>query len=224
MNRILIVEDDLSVAEVMEIVLNDAGYETTSIHSGSEVMQGFQTFQPDLILLDLMLPGIDGITVCKLLREISTVPIIMLTAKSETDDVVEGLKAGADDYVIKPAKRDEILARIEARLRRGETLGTRAFLNIGDISIDLNARIVRKQERTLNLTKLEFDLLVELASNPGKTFSREELLISVWKYKHAADTRLVNVHIQRLRGKIEEDADEPAIILTVRGVGYRAIA
>ena len=97
-------------------------------------------------------------------------------------------------------------------------------LNIGDISIDLNARIVRKQDRTLNLTKLEFDLLVELASNPGKTFSREELLISVWKYKHAADTRLVNVHIQRLRGKIEEDADEPAIILTVRGVGYRAIA
>ena len=187
-------------------------------------MQGFQRFQPDLILLDLMLPGIDGITVCKLLREISTVPIIMLTAKSETDDVVEGLKAGADDYVIKPAKRDEILARIEARLRRSETLGSRTFLNIGDISIDLNARIVRKQDRTLNLTKLEFDLLVELASNPGKTFSREELLISVWKYKHAADTRLVNVHIQRLRGKIEEDADEPAIILTVRGVGYRAIA
>ena len=224
MNRILIVEDDLSVAEVMEIVLNDAGYETTSIHSGTEVMQGFQRFQPDLILLDLMLPGIDGITLCKLLREISTVPIIMLTAKSETDDVVEGLKAGADDYVIKPAKRDEILARIEARLRRSETLGSRTFLNIGDISIDLNARIVRKQDRILNLTKLEFDLLVELASNPGKTFSREELLISVWKYKHAADTRLVNVHIQRLRGKIEEDADEPAIILTVRGVGYRAIA
>jgi len=171
MNRILIVEDDLSVAEVMEIVLNDAGYETTSIHSGSEVMQGFQTFQPDLILLDLMLPGIDGITLCKLLREISTVPIIMLTAKSETDDVVEGLRAGADDYVIKPAKRDEILARIEARLRRSETLGTRTFVSIGDISIDLNARIVRKQDRTLNLTKLEFDLLVELASNPGKTFS-----------------------------------------------------
>jgi two-component system response regulator MtrA len=166
-----------------------------------------------------MLPGIDGIEVCKLIRENSMVPIVMLTAKGDTHDVVLGLEAGADDYMIKPFKPQELIARVNTRLRRTTKVGT---LKIGDIVIDQMEHTISRNQKQIPLTRLEFDLLVALAKEPGRVFTREALLNEVWGYQHAADTRLVNVHVQRLRGKIENDAENPELVQTVRGVGYKA--
>jgi two-component system response regulator MtrA len=182
-------------------------------------MDLFNTNPPDLVLLDVMLPGVDGIEVCKLIREKSMVPIVMLTAKDDTHDVVLGLEAGADDYIVKPFKQQELVARINTRLRRVTKVGT---LDIGDLVIDQMEHKVLKSGREIPLTRLEFDLLATLAKEPGRVFTREALLSEVWGYQHAADTRLVNVHVQRLRSKIESDADKPEYVLTVRGVGYKA--
>ena len=174
-----------------------------------------------MVLLDLMLPGRDGIDVCREIRAESGVPIVMLTARSDTLDVVVGLESGADDYVAKPFKPRELIARIRARVRRFEVPGPES-LQIGDLAIDVAGHSVTRGGTPIALTPLEFDLLVCLARNPRKVFTREVLLEQVWGYRHAADTRLVNVHVQRLRAKIEVDPENPTIVVTVRGVGYKA--
>jgi two-component system, OmpR family, response regulator MtrA len=181
----------------------------------------FQQTRPDLVLLDLMLPGRNGLQICQDIRTQSTVPIVMLTAKGDTIDVVQGLEAGADDYVTKPFKPVELVARVRAQLRRGET-GQAESLAIGDVQIDVPAHQVIRDGVPIALTPLEFDLLVALARKPRQVFTRELLLEQVWGYRHAADTRLVNVHVQRLRAKIERDPEKPEVVLTVRGVGYKA--
>jgi len=215
----MVVDDDQDLAEMLSIVLTSAGMEVDLVNRGDQVMDLFNTNPPDLVLLDVMLPGVDGIEVCKLIREKSMVPIVMLTAKDDTHDVVLGLEAGADDYIVKPFKQQELVARINTRLRRVTKVGT---LEIGDLVIDQMEHKVLKSGREIPLTRLEFDLLATLAKEPGRVFTRESLLSEVWGYQHAADTRLVNVHVQRLRSKIESDADKPEYVLTVRGVGYKA--
>jgi len=215
----MVVDDDQDLAEMLSIVLTGVGMEVDLVNRGDLVMDLFNTNPPDLVLLDVMLPGIDGIEVCKIIREKSMVPIVMLTAKGDTQDVVLGLEAGADDYMIKPFKPQELVARINTRLRRNTKVGT---LTIVDLVIDQMEHKVLKNNKEIALTRLEFDLLAALAKEPGRVFTREILLSEVWGYQHAADTRLVNVHVQRLRSKIESDADNPEYVLTVRGVGYKA--
>jgi two-component system response regulator MtrA len=210
MPLVMVVDDDQDLAEMLSIVLTGAGMEVDLVNRGDQVMDLFNTHSPDLILLDVMLPGIDGIEVCKLIREKSMVPIVMLTAKGDTHDVVLGLEAGADDYMVKPFKPQELVVA---------KVGT---LGICDLVIDQMEHKVIKNGKEISLTRLEFDLLAALAKEPGRVFTREALLSEVWGYQHAADTRLVNVHVQRLRSKIESDADNPEYVLTVRGVGYKA--
>jgi two-component system response regulator MtrA len=219
MPLVMVVDDDQDLAEMLSIVLNGAGMEVDLVGRGDQVLDIFLANPPDLVLLDVMLPGIDGIEVCKLIREKSMVPIVMLTAKGDTQDVVLGLEAGADDYMIKPFKPQELIARVNTRLRRTTKVGT---LKIGDIVIDQMEHTISRNDKQIPLTRLEFDLLVALAKEPGRVFTREALLNEVWGYQHAADTRLVNVHVQRLRGKIENDAENPELVQTVRGVGYKA--
>jgi two-component system response regulator MtrA len=168
-----------------------------------------------------MLPGRDGIEICRAIRESSGIPIVMLTARSDTSDVVTGLEAGADDYVVKPIKNEELIARIRARLRNIEAPSVNE-ISVGDLVIDVAGHGVKRGDRNISLTVLEFKLLVTLAKRPWQVFSREALLEEVWEYQHAADTRLVNVHVQRLRAKIEIDPEHPEIVVTVRGVGYKA--
>jgi two-component system response regulator MtrA len=219
MTLVMVVDDDQDLAEMLSIVLTGAGMKVDLVNRGDLVIDRFNASPPDLVLLDVMLPGIDGIEVCKIIREQSMVPIVMLTAKGDTHDVVMGLEAGADDYMVKPFKPQELVARINTRLRRVTKVGT---LSICDLVIDQMEHKVLKGDREIALTRLEFDLLVALAKEPGRVFTREALLNEVWGYQHAADTRLVNVHVQRLRSKIETDADNPEYVLTVRGIGYKA--
>ena len=215
----MVVDDDQDLAEMLSIVLTGAGMEVDLVNRGDQVMDLFNSHTPDLVLLDVMLPGIDGIEVCKIIRESSMVPIVMLTAKDDTQDVVLGLEAGADDYMVKPFKPQELVARINTRLRRSTKAGP---LAIFDLIIDQMEHKVLKNGKEIALTRLEFDLLATLAKEPGRVFTREALLSEVWGYQHAADTRLVNVHVQRLRSKIESDADNPEYVITVRGIGYKA--
>lgn len=223
MTRIMVVDDDQDLAEMLAIVLNGDGMEVDLVGRGDQVMEVFRQSPPDLVLLDLMLPGLDGIEVCKLIRAESMIPIVMLTAKGDTTDVVKGLEAGADDYIVKPFQTSELLARIKARLRRVTTVpSSSSKLEFGGVSIDLVAHEVRRGDKVIALTRLEFDLLLALAREPGRVFTREALLSEVWGYRHSSDTRLVNVHIQRIRSKIEKDPNQPELVLTVRGVGYRA--
>jgi two-component system response regulator MtrA len=219
MPLVMVVDDDQDLAEMLSIVLTGAGMEVDLVNRGDQVMDIFNQHTPDLVLLDVMLPGIDGVEVCKIIRQKSMVPIVMLTAKGDTQDVVLGLEAGADDYMVKPFKPQELVARINTRLRRSNRIGA---LSIGDLTIDQMEHKVICNGREVPLTRLEFDLLVALAKEPGRVFTREALLSEVWGYQHAADTRLVNVHVQRLRSKIEADPDRPNYVLTVRGVGYKA--
>jgi two-component system response regulator MtrA len=219
--RVLVVDDDTDLAEMLGIVLRSEGMEPVFCYNGNEAMPAFRRESPDLVLLDLMLPGLDGLTVCRALRTESSVPIVMLTARGDTLDIVEGLQAGADDYIVKPFKPKELVARILARLRRLEETANEV-LAIGDVIIDVGAHLVTRDAVPIPVTPLEFDLLAALAARPGYAFSREQLLADVWGYQHAGDTRLVNVHVQRLRGKVERDPENPEVIVTVRGVGYRA--
>lgn len=222
-SRVLVVDDDAALAEMLQIVLQASGYETAWVGRGDEATAEFRRFHPDLVLLDLMLPGRDGADVCRELRAESDVPIVMLTAKSDTVDVVAGLEAGADDYVPKPFKTQELLARIKTRLRRASVPAEDpSLIRIGDITIDIEAHTVHRGDNPISLTPLEFDLLLALARKPRQAFTRELLLQEVWGYRHPGDTRLVNVHVQRLRSKIERDPERPEIIVTVRGIGYRA--
>ncbi len=219
--RILVVDDDTALAEMIGIVLRGEGYDVSFSHDGSEAVGAFEESKPDLVLLDLMLPGMDGIQVCRAIREQSGTPIIMLTAKSDTADVVQGLESGADDYVVKPFNPKELVARIKTRLRPSPEAAV-STLPIGDLVIDVTAHEVKRGDQSISLTPLEFDLLLALAMKPNQVFTREMLLEQVWGYQYKADTRLVNVHVQRLRAKVELDPDEPRIVMTVRGVGYRA--
>lgn len=219
--KILVVDDDTALAEMIGIVLGTEGFQTEFCADGLQVMQKFRQVDPDLILLDLMLPGLDGVQLCKLIRQESGVPIIMLTARADTADVVNGLESGADDYVVKPFNPKELVARIKTRLRSQQGHSGETY-RIGDLVIDVLAHEVRRGEDRISLTPLEFDLLYTLASSPNQVFTREALLEQVWGYRYKADTRLVNVHVQRLRAKVEIDPENPQIITTVRGIGYRA--
>jgi two-component system, OmpR family, response regulator MtrA len=219
--RVLVVDDDASLAEMLSIVLRQEGFDSRICGRGDEAVEAFRDYRPDLVLLDLMLPGKDGIDVCKAIRAESGVPIVMLTAKGDTIDVVLGLESGADDYIVKPFKPKELVARIRARMRRQDAPESEA-LTIGDLKIDVAGHAVTRDGESINLTPLEFDLLVCLARKPWQVFTREVLLEQVWGYRHSADTRLVNVHVQRLRAKVEHDPENPEIVVTVRGVGYKA--
>ncbi len=220
MTLIMVVDDDQDLAEMLAIVLTGEGMEVDLVGRGDEVMEIFRATPPDLVLLDIMLPGIDGIEVCKQIRAESMIPIVMLTAKGETAEIIKGLEFGADDYIVKPFQPGELIARIKTRLRRIPS--STASLNLGEVSIDFVAHEVKRGGRVITLTRLEFDLLAALAKEPGRVFTRDALLSEVWGYRQTADTRLVNVHVQRLRSKIERDPDNPELVMTVRGVGYRA--
>ena len=222
MTLVMVVDDDQDLAEMLGIVLTGAGIDVDLVSRGDEVMDVFHNNPPDLVLLDVMLPGLDGIEVCKLIRAESMVPIVMLSAKGDTQDVVKGLEAGADDYMVKPFRHpSELIARIRTRLRRTNA-DVSGLLTIGDLAIDVQAHQVLRAGKQIQLTRLEFDLLVALAKEPGRVFTRDALLSEVWGYRHSTDTRLVNVHVQRLRSKIEHDAEHPEIVITIRGVGYKA--
>jgi len=220
--RILVVDDDPSLSEMLGLVLRAEGFEPSFCTDGNRAMDAFHHSQPDLVLLDLMLPGRDGVDICRDIRSESGVPIVMLTARADTHDVVTGLEAGADDYVTKPLKSNtELIARIRARLRTVDS-PTAQELRIGDLVIDVAGHAVRRGDQLIPLTVPEFKLLTTLARKPWQAFTRELLLEEVWEYRHAADTRLVNVHVQRLRAKVERDPERPEIVLTVRGIGYKA--
>ena len=219
--RVLVVDDDTALAEMIGIVLSSEGFDPVFCEDGAEAVGLFRVSRPDLVLLDLMLPGVDGVEVCRAIRGESGVPIIMLTAKSDTSDVVTGLESGADDYIVKPFDPKELVARIRTRLRPAAT-STASRLRIGDLTVDAAGHEVVRAGSSIPLTPLEFDLLHTLASKPHQVFTREMLLEQVWGYHYKADTRLVNVHVQRLRAKVEVDPENPRIVTTVRGVGYRA--
>ncbi len=220
MTQVLVVDDDLALSEMLGIVLRAEGFQAEFCEDGAKALRIFRESKPDLVLLDLMLPGIDGIEVCKLIRNESGVPIVMLTARGDTLDIVHGLESGADDYIVKPFKPKELIARVKARLRNEPSFIE--TLTLGDLRIDLAGHKVSRNNQEISLTPLEFDLLAALAKKPWQVFTREQLLTEVWNYRHPADTRLVNVHVQRLRAKIERDPDNPQIVMTVRGVGYKA--
>lgn len=221
---ILVVEDDFGVAEMLAIVLEEAGYTVEHAPDGSQALARFIETDPDVVLLDVMLPGKSGFEICEEIRRVSGTPIIMLTARDTDDDVIAGLEAGADDYLTKPFKGNILLARIKARLRPvvPTSPATSSLLGIGDITVDLDGHEVRRGNDLISLTPLEFNLLATLATKPTQVFTRDMLLAEVWGYQHKADTRLVNVHVQRLRSKVEHDPDNPQIVATVRGIGYRA--
>lgn len=220
--RILSVEDDERIRTAVRLALEDEGWTVDEAENGEEALALFAQRPSDVVLIDIMLPDIDGFEVCRAIRRTSDVPIVMVTARDDTHDVVAGLEAGADDYLTKPFAPKELSARIRALLRRVRTsdLGNR-HLRFGDLEIIPDEGVVRRAEVEVHLTKTEFKLLVELATSPGKVFSRETLLDKVWGYDYFADGRLVDVHVRRLRTKIEADPANPRHVVTVRGLGYK---
>jgi two-component system response regulator MtrA len=221
---ILVVEDDASLREVTRLGLQRDGFTVLTAGDGREGLGLFRSRHPDLVLLDVMLPGLDGLEVCRAIRAESAVPVVMLTARSDTVDVVVGLESGADDYVVKPFDMAELVARVRAALRRATQLGPAEVVNLGPLRIDLAAHRVDREGDEVAVTPTEFRLLVELARRPGQVFTREMLLERVWGYGYLGDSRLVDVAVQRLRSKIELDPANPGLIVTVRGVGYRAVS
>jgi len=218
---VLVVDDDVALSEMLQIVLRQEGFETVACGRGDRAVEAFRRCRPDVVLLDIMLPGGDGIEVCRTIRAESGVPIVMLTARSDTQDVVKGLEAGADDYVSKPFKVQELVARLRTRLRRLEAATPGAAIVVKDIIINPGTHEVTRGGQDVPLTPLEFDLLMALAKHPRQVMTRSKLMEDVWGYHHSGDTKLINVHIQRLRSKIEKDPERPEIVITVRGVGYR---
>ena len=220
--RILSVEDDERIRAAVKLALEDEGWSVEEADTGEQALTAFQRQPSDVVLIDIMLPGIDGFEVCRSIRRTSDVPIIMVTARADTHDVVAGLEAGADDYLTKPFAPKELSARIRALLRRvRSTDSSSTHLRFGDLEIIPDEGVVRRAGQEVHLTKTEFRLLVELASSPGRVFSREVLLERVWGYGYFGDGRLVDVHVRRLRTKIESDPGNPRHVVTVRGLGYK---
>jgi DNA-binding response OmpR family regulator len=220
--RILTVEDDERIRTAVKLALEDEGWEVHEAEDGEEALTAFSAQPADVVLIDIMLPGIDGFDVCRSIRKESDVPIVMVTARADTHDVVAGLEAGADDYLTKPFAPKELSARIRALLRRARTSDHRVdHLKFGDLEIAPDEGEVTLAGETVHLTKTEFRLLIELASNPGKVFSREVLLDRIWGYGYFGDGRLVDVHVRRLRMKVEPDPANPRHVVTVRGLGYK---
>lgn len=220
--RILTVEDDERIRTAVKLALEAEGWQVDEAAAGEEALEQFEHRPSDVVLIDIMLPDIDGFEVCRAIRRTSDVPIIMVTARDDTHDVVAGLEAGADDYLTKPFAPKELSARIRALLRRARSVDPAAtHLRYGDLEIVPDEGVVRRAGEELHLTKTEFRLLVELASSPGRVFSREVLLERVWGYDYFGDGRLVDVHIRRLRTKVEADPANPRHVVTVRGLGYK---
>jgi two-component system response regulator MtrA len=219
---ILLVEDDPSIREITKLGLQDAGFSVDTAADGDEALVRFRHDQPDLVVLDVMLPKRDGLEVCRAIRAASSVPVVMLTARSDAIDIVVGLESGADDYVTKPFEMPVLVARVRAALRRAQLMDPAETVTLGPVRIDVLGHRVTNGEDEISLTPTEFRLLLELARRPGQVFTRELLLDRVWGYSYLGDSRLVDVAIQRLRAKIEPGPDSPALIETVRGVGYRA--
>jgi two-component system OmpR family response regulator len=224
-SKILVVEDDPDLLETLKYNLKKESYTVVTAVDGEQALEAARKEKPDLIILDVMLPKLNGFEVCRILRKDMTVPVLMLTAKASETDRVVGLEIGADDYVTKPFSMRELIARIRAMLRRtkiaAEQPDSEALLKIGDIELDISRHTASKRKVALDLTPKEFDLLVFLARHKGLVFSREQLLEKVWGYDYAGDTRTVDVHIRWLREKIEDLPNEPKLLVTVRGVGYK---
>ncbi len=222
-HKILVVDDERSITDLLEYNLQRNGYQVVVAHDGRQALRLAQAEQPDLVILDLMLPGLDGLDVCRALQRESSVPIIMLTARDEEVDRVVGLELGADDYVTKPFSVRELMARVKAVLRRvtsGEA-DAAAVHRIGPLKVDTLSREAQLGTTPLRLTQLEFDLLETLARHAGQVLSREQLLDQVWSYDYYGDARAVDSAIKRLRARLREAGGDPDIISTVRGVGYR---
>jgi len=220
--RILTIEDDERIRSATRLALEDEGYVVVEAGDGEQALELFAAHPADVVLIDVMLPGIDGFDVCRSLRRDSDVPIVMVTARDDTHDVVAGLEAGADDYVTKPFVTKELSARIRALLRRVRpNEGAPSVLTFDGLVVSPEAGEVQRDGRDIHLTKTEFRLLCELAANPNRVLSREQLLDKVWGYGYFGDGRLVDVHVRRLRAKIEPDAAEPRYVVTVRGLGYK---
>ncbi len=222
--RILTVEDDERIRQAVKLALEDEGWVVDEAATGEEALSKFTHSPADVLLIDIMLPGLDGFEVCRSIRKLSDVPVIMVTARADTHDVVAGLEAGADDYLTKPFAPKELSARIRALLRRSrqsENAVPLAKITVGDLEISPDEGVVTRSGEAIPLTKTEFKLLVELATQPGKVFSREVLLERVWGYDYFGDGRLVDVHIRRLRTKVEADPASPRYVVTARGMGYK---
>lgn len=228
MFTLLFIEDDEAIRTALRLVLEDEGYEVAVAGDGETGISMFGQINPDLVLLDLRLPDISGFEVCRTIRRTSITPVIMVTAQTDTSDLVNGFDAGADDYVTKPVVPKELSARIRAALRRTQTVepspsNAKSLNKIGDVEIDRALSVVRKNGVEISLTKTEFRLLVEFADHPGMVLSRDQLLERVWGYEYLGDSRLVDAHVRRLRVKVESQPEEPTMIVTVRGMGYRLL-
>jgi DNA-binding response OmpR family regulator len=223
-NRILLIEDDERIRTIVRLALEDEGYTVDEASGGEQGLEHFREQEPDVVLIDLMLPGIDGFEVCRQVRRDSDVPVIIVTARSDSHDVVAGLEAGADDYVTKPVVVKELSARIRALLRRTRSVPSqRTRISFGTLEVVPDEGVVRRDGEEVHLTKTEFKLLCELASEPGRVFSREQLLERVWGYDYFGDGRLVDVHIRHLRVKVENEPRSPKHLMTVRGMGYKLV-